>query len=58
VKSGNIEAKIAELLRTIPDLDMNEYADILGITIVRWDTPKKRRDAGSIELGDGIEIPY
>jgi hypothetical protein len=58
VKSGNIEAKIAELLRTIPDLDMNQYADILGITIVRWETPKKRRAAGSIDLGDGVEIPY
>lgn len=58
VKSGNIESKIAELLRTIPDLDMNQYAEILGITIVRWDTPKKKPDFGSVQLSDDSGIPY
>jgi hypothetical protein len=58
LKSGNIELKIAELLRTIPDLDMNQYAEILGITIVRWDSPKKRQYSISVELGDGVDIPY
>lgn len=58
VKSGNIELKIAELLRTIPDLDMNQYAEILGITIVRWDTPKKKPGFGSVQLSDDSGIPY
>ncbi|HYK01338.1 MAG TPA: hypothetical protein VE974_06250 [Thermoanaerobaculia bacterium] len=58
VKSGNIPDRIAELLRTIPDLNMSAYADTLGITVVRWDTPKKKTVTDSVDLGDGVEIPY
>ncbi len=58
LKAGNIPERLAELLRTIPDLEMADYADTLGITVIRWDTPKKRKDAGSVDLGDGSEIPY
>ncbi len=58
MNAGDVEQRFAELLRTIPDLEMANYADILGIEVIRWDTPKKRQESGSIELGDDVEIPY
>jgi hypothetical protein len=58
VKAGDIPERLAEILRTIPDVDMRDYADTLGIEIVKWETPKKKRATGSVELAEGVEIPY
>jgi hypothetical protein len=57
LKSGNVPDRIAELLRTMPDVDLAEYAELLGIEIVRFTTPPKKETSG-VELGDGVEIPY
>jgi hypothetical protein len=58
VKAGNIPDRLAELLRTIPDVNLNDYADTLGIEFVKVETPKKKKSAGSVELADGTDIPY
>jgi hypothetical protein len=58
LKAGNVPARLAELLRTMPDLDLEEYTDTLGIEIVSIQKPEKKKTIDSIEVADGAEIPY
>jgi hypothetical protein len=56
LKQGNIDERLAELLRTLPDADLKSYQDLLGITIVRTDGAKPKKVEG-LTIGEGIEIP-
>lgn len=55
---GTIDARLQELLRTVPDLKLKRYQHILGITMLSMDkvTPGEKRTA--VALGDGVEVPY
>jgi len=56
LKQGNIDNRLADLLRTLPDADLKAYQDLLGITIVRTDGAKPKKVEG-LSIGEGIEIP-
>lgn len=57
LKQPNIEAQLAELLRTLPDADLSKYQDLLGITIEDKDGKTPRKGDG-VTIADGVEIPY
>ena len=57
LKQSNVDAHLADLLRTLPDADLTKYQDMLGIAIVRTDGAKPRKGDG-VTIADGIEIPY
>src|SRR5260370_39136593 len=56
LKSGDVKQKIAELLSVNLRVDLSKYAEKFGMIILN--TEGLGKQSGSVELGDGVEIPY
>lgn len=58
LKRQPIPQAIADLLRTVPNLDIEKYADILGITFVSIEGLNPAISQAGVFVGDGVEVPY
>ncbi len=58
LKRQPIPEAIAGLLRTVPEVDLEKYADYLGITFVSVEGLKPGAATAGVAIGDGVEIPY
>jgi hypothetical protein len=59
LKQPSIPEAIARLLRTMPEIDLEKYADYLGIVIVSTEGIKPASSSTTgVAIGEGIELPY
>lgn len=57
VRQKDIEAELKTRVQTLPDLDLEHHAKLLGIEIVRVERNEERQPRSGVSLGDGVSIP-
>jgi hypothetical protein len=53
-----VPARLAELLRTVPTVNLESYGELFGITILKIEGVAKPENSTGVTVGDGVEIPY
>lgn len=58
LRSGHIPSLLAELLRTVPTVELERYEDKLGINILSTEGIEKTEASAAVGIGEGVDIPY
>jgi hypothetical protein len=57
VRQKDIEAELKKRYATLPDLDFDHHAKLLGIEILKIEKNEERKSRPGVSLGEGVSIP-